>query len=218
MGAAPMSLFGLLDPRQYWPGHSQIRRVDGEDFRHVALILQVKHRRAVAGAILCLRSFDLAQFIMQSHIGCRHVAVNSGIQLRARKHDSDLRGLEAWEVRPCCDCCGIELLTTTTACAPARCSTPAAIPCGCTAARRSRGRAARAADHAGSAGGSARFTASRAGTRQRIGASARPAASALRTEIWYRISRHEDGTHHTGAFWSVKLRMSDVDTQRPIAR
>src|SRR5262249_21001051 len=218
MGAAQMSLFGLLDPRQYWPGHSQIRRVDGEDFRHVALILQIKHRRAVADAVLCLRSVDLAQFIMQGDIACGHVAVYSGIQLRSRKHDSDLCGLEAWEVRPCCDCCGIELLTTRTPPAPARCPTRPAFPCDCPAARRTRGRAARAADHAGGAGGSARFTASRAGTRQRIGASARTAASALRTEIWYGISRHEDSTRHTGAFWSVKLGVSDVDAPRPIAR
>src|SRR5437762_6429987 len=98
-------LFHLLHPRQNWRGYGLVVRVDGENFRHVALLLEVQHHRAMAFLLTVL-----AKLVAQSHIRREHVALHSRIQLGSCENDRNFGRFETRKVRPCCLSCRIHRL------------------------------------------------------------------------------------------------------------
>src|SRR5437588_2019192 len=86
------NLLHFLNPLQYRPGDGLIRRVDGEDLRHVALAFFEEHGGAVGGTVF-------AELVVQGLIKRRHGSVDSRIELRRREEQGHFGLLESRQAR-----------------------------------------------------------------------------------------------------------------------
>ena len=72
----------LFDECEDLVGDDLVDAAEGEYLRHMTLALEPHHRGAMTHAVLCLRTFQFAQFIVDGDRLRRHAGTGGGIDIQ----------------------------------------------------------------------------------------------------------------------------------------